>query len=578
MIRPHWPLRIVAFALVWHCTMAATSAAAIVQAAPAGQQPIDPEIETAVHRYFATQEAEDADGYLALWSESRRPRRENLQYIFDAGDDRFAEVTIRRVTTTASETRVRVSAMRTRTSRGRNGAESTVRSLMQVSLVFERGVGGWRLVRETPPADDLAAALLEATTAEDRTRLLSQEPDLVNKSLVDAIARRGTEFIQQQQYQRAQAVYEQVLAIAQRIDDQKAIGEALQNLANASYFQRNFPRALELYEQRLDVERRRQDDEGIAAALVGIATIRYSYAEYDAALDRYREALAIQDALPDRTGAATTLVSTGNVLYLLGDYAAAIADYRRSRDIFHGLNDTRGEADTLGGLGRVYVAQGDYGAALTAFTGVLDEGRARSNRSQQGIALLSIGDVQFRLGNLDAARAALDESRGHFDAVSDPSNAGRARQGMALVDLVAGRFTFAEDQVPPEHYRLLGWRRSRLRRCGPRRAGIRAVLPGQICGRCRLLRRRHQGVHGAQPDRSGGSGRGGALAGADGTEEIRGGPRRGRPRAALRSRPLARRRAVAGPSRGGPCLRTVRLRGACDRLGACGDLRRRRDA
>jgi tetratricopeptide (TPR) repeat protein len=445
MIRPCRPLRLGALVLFWHCTMAAASAAAIVQAAPAGQQ-IDPEIETAVHRYFETQEAEDADGYLALWSESRRPRRENLQYIFDSGDDRFSDVTIGRVTTTATETRVRVSAMRTRTSRGRNGADSTVRSLMQVSLVFERGVDGWRLVRETPPADDLAAALLEATTPEDRTRLLSREPDLVNKALVDAIARRGSEFIQQQQYQRAQAAYEQMLAIARQIDDQKATGEALQNLANASYFQRNFTRALELYEQRLDVERGRQDDEGIAAALVGIATIRYSYAEYDAALARYREALAIQDGLPDRTGAATTLVSTGNVLYLLGDHTAAIADYSRSRQIFHELGDSRGEADALAGLGRVYVAQGDYASALTAFAGVVEEGRARSNRSQQGTALLSIGDVQFRLGNLEAARAALDESRGHFDAVPDPSNAGRARQGMALVDLVAGRFASAEVQ------------------------------------------------------------------------------------------------------------------------------------
>ena len=45
-----------------------------------------------------------------------------------------------------------------------------------------------------------------------------------------------------------------------------------------------------------------------------------------------------------------------------------------------------------------------------------------------------------------SARAALAESRAHFEAVKDLAYIGRALQALALVDLVASRFTLAEDE------------------------------------------------------------------------------------------------------------------------------------
>jgi tetratricopeptide (TPR) repeat protein len=161
------------------------------------------------------------------------------------------------------------------------------------------------------------------------------------------------------------------------------------------YFQRNLQGALQVYEERLTLERERDDQEGTAAALLGIATIRYTFSEYGTALTTYREALAIQERLGDEGVIATTLI-TGNVLYLQGDFSGAIADYTRSREINRKAVNTAGEADALEGLGRVFLAQGDYRAALDAF-----------------------GGVHFRLGNLDNARAALVESRAHFEEVKD---------------------------------------------------------------------------------------------------------------------------------------------------------------
>jgi tetratricopeptide (TPR) repeat protein len=423
-------------------------------AAGGGQGIDDPALRAAVDRFFATQEAEDIEAYLALWSRTaQRPRPEQLKFIFTTGDDKYSGISLISAVSSGDRVRVRVSATRDRSSPSRipGGPPLNTHSTTTWSLSYVREDGEWKLLREGSVVDGLADGLLEARTAEERERLLQEEPDLVNDALIMALSRRAGQAAQMRVYPEAQAGYERMREIARRVGNQRLEGEALQNLANTMYFQRNLAGALQAYEERLVIERLREDSEAIAAALLGIATIRYSFAEYGAALTSYREALAIQERLAEggyiaSTQIASTLISTGNVLYLQGDFAAAIADYSRSRDISRKIENTIGEADALEGLGRVFLAQGDYAAALDAFMGVLAEGKARNSKPDQGAALMSIGDLHFRLGNLDNARAALDQSRTLLEETKDLASAGRAWQAIALTDLAAGRFTPAEDE------------------------------------------------------------------------------------------------------------------------------------
>lgn len=419
-------------------------------AVPSGrQESIDPALTAAVDKFFATQQAEDLDGYLSLWSASaRRPTPQMLKYVFESGDDVFSEIEITKVTPAGDRVRVRVSAMRERTLPPRpDGRMFAARKApMLVSLTFVREGDGWKLVREGPASDDLAHALVESQSAEERARLLADESDLLGDRLLSSMARIAGDAAQQSKHDAAQIGYERLLEVARLVSNRKYEGEALQNLANAFYFRRNFTKALESYEQRLAVERERDDDPGIAAALSGIATVRYARAEYIAALGAYREALAIQERIGDDGLIATSLISIGNVLYLQGEFDAAIRDYTRSRELSRKVFNPAGEATALEGLGRVYLAKGDFAGALDAFTGVLQEAIARKDRLAHGNALLSIGEAHYRLGNLDVARATFDESRMHFESVQDRANVGRAWQAVALTDLVAARFELAEQE------------------------------------------------------------------------------------------------------------------------------------
>jgi tetratricopeptide (TPR) repeat protein len=413
------------------------------------QDAIDPALRAVVEKFYATQEAEDVAGYLALWSpRARRPDMAmQLKFIFDSGDDKFSDLEIQRAVVTGNQARVRVRIMRARTDarvKRPDGSPTVFNTRIISSLTFMREGDEWKLIREGTPIDELAFALIEAKSEEERNTLLDAEPDLHNQQMLDAMSRPANALVTTAQYGAALKVYETVLSVARRIGLRKAEAQALQNIANGHYLMRQFDRALQTYEQELTLSREIEYPEGIAAALVGVGTIRYSTFEYPSALESYRQALEIQQRLDDKIGVGTTLVSIGNIEFLHGNYDEAVAEYRRSRDLFHTLAYTGGENWALEGLGRVYSAQGNLGGALEAYGAVLADGRAKRDNRGQGTALQNIGQIHLRLGNLDVARLSFEQGRTNFETMKDLPNVGFCWQGMALADLMAGRFAVAE--------------------------------------------------------------------------------------------------------------------------------------
>ena len=415
---------------------------------PAPVTAVDPAIAAVVTRFYETQEKEDIESYLALWSPSAASpqRRAQVQYVFEQGDDVFADIVIAQVSIKGEIARLRVNGRRTRTvPRPSGGAPLVMTSPMSVAITLERIGGEWKLLSEGPAADHVAEVLLDAPSDAERETMLAAESDIPGQQLLSALARIAGAAAVRQDYPRAQSVYGTFVFVARRGGFKKEEGEGLQNIANALYFQRKYPEALTTYEQRLSLERERQDEGGIAAALAGIGTIKYSYAEYTEALARYQEALALHEKTDDVAGIAFVSLSIGNIGFLQGDFPAAIAAYRRALELNKTMFNADGESRALEGLGRVYSAQGDYAGALGAFEAVRTDKRLATARGRLAPVAQNIGEVHFRLGNLDAARASFEESRGHYEAINDLPNVGRVLQGLALTELAAARFPIAED-------------------------------------------------------------------------------------------------------------------------------------
>lgn len=399
-----------------------------------------------VQQYYAALEKKDPDAALAFWSTSASPRptRESFVMSFGTGEDTYT-VDVQSVKISDAEARVRVVAVRTRQI-VRNGVTLTPFPMtLQSAQLWRREGPTWKLARDGPFAEDFADALM-AATPDEQARLMAENPTELTPSLRRVLGDRASMAAIGQNYARARTIFELVLAMARATHDQRAESESLQNIANAYYYMRDYAAATDLYQRRLALSKEMDDPEATAASLVGLATVAYVRGEYTPALASYREALDIYEKRDEGTSIGRTLVSVGNIQYLQADYDVAAPSYRRAIDLLTDGRDTQGASLAKGGLARVFAAQGDIVAAIEMYGRVLDDARSQLSadpRMASGVSttLESIGELYFRLGNVDRARSSFDEARKMSDA--DPESAGRLYANLGLVELVAGRFDVA---------------------------------------------------------------------------------------------------------------------------------------
>src|SRR4051812_1689956 len=402
-------------------------------------------LRAAVQQYYDAQAQRDVDKTLSFWSTAANPRpgREAFLAVFgEPAEDTFL-VEVRRVELNGVDARVRVLASRTRLIM-RNGTAFTQRASFLNSQMWRKEPGGWKLLRDGPVADEIADDLIAAAPADRSALVEKNRSDLVQVRL--AISQRATMAVTlAKDYVRGRELFELALEVSRAANDRRGEANSLHNLAQAAYFLRDFTTARDDYEKELAIGHDIDDQDVAAAALFGLATLAYSRAEYTSAIGFYREALTVYEKREDGSAIGRTLVSIGNVLYLQGEYDAATASYRRALDLLVAATDFTGATFARNGLGLVWSAQGDLAAALQIYGQVLADARKGvgvdpRNTTAISAPLESIGELYYRLGNVDQARTNFEEARSLSIL---PDDVGRVSAKLGLSELVAGRYDAA---------------------------------------------------------------------------------------------------------------------------------------
>lgn len=415
-------------------------AAAVQVPAPA---PGDDDLRAAVQAYYEAQAQRDPDRAASFWSTAANPRitRDTFVAVFaEPAEDQFV-VQIRGLTIAGNEARVRVEALRTRLIM-RDGLPVTSRTPFLNAQIWRKEAGVWKLLRDGPFAEDLADQYLALPDA-DRQLFLQRQAanDLIGLHYI--VSQRATMAVTVgKDYVRAKKLFERALEVARASGQRRGEANALHNIAQAAYFLRDFATATDNYEKELAVGREIGDDDIAASALFGAATVTYTRADYTPALTQFRDALAIYEKRDDTSAAARTLISIGNIQYLQAEYDAASASYRRGLALAIATPDPSGATFARQGLGRVLAAQGDLPAAIEMYGHVLADARIALQadprlKSNVSSALESIGELYYRLGNTDRARASYEEAKGL--ARDDPDSVARILSALGITELVAGR-------------------------------------------------------------------------------------------------------------------------------------------
>jgi CHAT domain-containing protein len=327
--------------------------------------------ETALHTlaksFYRTWAAQDLDGFLGCWSlqapELAARRKSAIELFASHPTINLNSLAVRRVSVTGVQARLRVETdvqvLEAQTGKAKPGYGKQLRTLECV-----KEDGAWKVRREVSTFDDLAVALNAASQEPERAALLAAEQELVTAELVKALNNQSRRLVSQNKYPQALASFALAQRLAEQLNDQTGLSDALMGTGYIHWVQGNYNQALPPFRQSLALRETLGDKFGMARILNNLGNVFRSQGDYEQAQDYYLKSLALFEALNEKADIASELGNLGVVYVSQGNLARALDYYQRSLALSQAENDKLGVAITLGNIGAVYRKQGNYAQAL----------------------------------------------------------------------------------------------------------------------------------------------------------------------------------------------------------------------
>jgi predicted ATPase/class 3 adenylate cyclase len=308
------------------------------------------------------------------------------------------------------------------------------------------------LEREPEKALKLAAALwrfwdIHSNFTEGRSwleRALEKGMSAPASVRAKALNGAGVLALRQGDYETAQALLQESLAIRQALGDQLGIASSLNNLGNVAWVQGDYERAKALYEESLTIYRTLGNQCGVASSLTNLGNIAWSRGDHEEARALYEESLTIFRKLGSQWGIASSLNSLGAVALVQGNYERAKMLLEESLAIYRDLGDQWGIAFSLNNLGNLALMQGDYERAKVLLEESLSIRRAL--RDQRGIAftLYDLGSVALMQSDYERAKVLFEESLAIRRVLFDQQGIAFTLNDLGNVALAQGDYERAE--------------------------------------------------------------------------------------------------------------------------------------
>jgi tetratricopeptide (TPR) repeat protein len=222
---------------------------------------------------------------------------------------------------------------------------------------------------------------------------------------------------------RAQALFEEGLALYRELGDKLGIVLSLNSLAEVVNLQGDLARATALFEESLglsqELERRYS-----GGALFGLGWIAMEQGDFARASTLLEEQLTMARESGSKRNIAWGLRAVGILAQRQEDLRRASMLLEEALGLFQEVEDRYGCAAILNSLGEIAVAQRDFARAIARYEECLALCRELEHKAHIADVLGKLGEVWNAQGNKIQARASLAESLALFQDIG-------ARRGIA---------------------------------------------------------------------------------------------------------------------------------------------------
>ncbi len=212
------------------------------------------------------------------------------------------------------------------------------------------------------------------------------------------------------QWQEADELYGQALAIAERLEDLPAKARCQTAKGQLLMKQGLYPPAFDWLEQARTGFEDLDDPVGIGQVLHYEGTLAAQQGDYERAEDLYGRSLTIRQKLGDKANQASIYGNLGIIARFRGDYASASDLHEESLSIRRELGDKLGIAHSLNNLGNVHLDQSDYEGANSRLEEALAIRREVGDKWAIANTLNNLGNVIRAQGDFETAQSLYNES------------------------------------------------------------------------------------------------------------------------------------------------------------------------
>lgn len=202
---------------------------------------------------------------------------------------------------------------------------------------------------------------------------------------------------------------EQSLTLANQLNYQSGIANALNNIAYVCSNRGDANKALELYERSLKIQMQLHDENGIAIAYNNIGYIHNNLGDISKALTYHNKSLTIREKIGDKKGLTYSYNEIGHIFLSQGNLDKAMYYFSKSRVLSQELGNKREESFALINIGAIYTQKGELDSALNCYNNSLQISESLGLKSGIAYALNNIGSLNEKKGNLDSALACFQK-------------------------------------------------------------------------------------------------------------------------------------------------------------------------
>jgi eukaryotic-like serine/threonine-protein kinase len=212
------------------------------------------------------------------------------------------------------------------------------------------------------------------------------------------------------QAQDALAMFQDGLAIAREVGDERLVTVLLLNVGNKLDRLGRIAESLDIYRDVITRAKQQQDEQNATTATMNMANSLDKLGRADEALPLYDEVLASYQKRGDEDGVCYALESRGELRWERGDLAGARADLEAALALRVKLGEKSNAAKSQDRLARLDLAEGRTAEAEALSRASLAERRTETEPEKAAESLVTLARVLATAGKGHDALAAIDEA------------------------------------------------------------------------------------------------------------------------------------------------------------------------